>query len=781
MVLNRYGLTLSPAGAERVRAFLTGLRARLALRDLVAELNGVGVTPAARAALPDDAATMKALQQHAAVLDLLAHAGEDPALRELYAMVVKALTDADFAATFLDGLRKSPQRAAALAKLEGALSGTRLFENGWLGAVSKKLRAGHAGGAFLAGIAERIDTLEGVLRVREALAALPASLRPAADALVKQSADAGEGLGVLRREVLAAEITRRLRAEPQLQAVDGQRLGQMFEQYRELDAKKKDLVRDAVLHQWVDKQKERLLAATGSRLNAAGADLRRRLTTRGERAMRLRQVVAIGRGIDGGDPLFDLRPVWMASPETVAQVFPREPIFDVVVFDEASQCRLEEALPVLVRGKRVTIAGDPKQLPPTRFFESAVAASDDDADLETDQQLFEMQQGETEDLLGAALGLDIQQCYLDVHYRSRSAELIAFSNEHFYGSRLQPIPGHPARRPVLSPVRLVRVDGVYYQRENEAEADAVVELVRELLAKKSPPSIGVACFNLQQRDLIVEKLDEAAAEDAAFGKKLAEARNRRGAGSFEGLFVKNLENVQGDERDHIIISTTYGPDARGKFYRRFGPLGRAGGGRRLNVLVTRAREQVHVLTSIPATAYRSLPEVPGGTTPGGGWLLFAYLKYAEELGAEFEGEGEKGRGGEGETGRAALPAAEPVTVRPTKHPSPFAAALGEKLHAAQGLGAEVHWGNEGFCVDLALRAPQSGDVTVGVLCDVSRFAESEDPMEWDVFRTGVLEKQGWRLQRVWSPHFFRDPKGTVKAIAAAAPPVAKPVARAIRP
>src|SRR5439155_5397378 len=104
--------------------------------------------------------------------------------------------------------------------------------------------------------------------------------------------------------------------------------------------------------------------------------------------MRLRQVIAIGNEIDEGDPLFDLRPVWMASPETVAQVFPREPIFDVVVFDEASQCRLEEALPVLVRGQRVTIAGDPKQLPPTRFFESAVAVSDDE-EVETDQQLFE--------------------------------------------------------------------------------------------------------------------------------------------------------------------------------------------------------------------------------------------------------------------------------------------------------------------------------------------------------------------------------------------------------
>jgi superfamily I DNA and/or RNA helicase len=131
--------------------------------------------------------------------------------------------------------------------------------------------------------------------------------------------------------------------------------------------------------------------------------------------MRLRQVIAVGQEVEGGDPLFDLRPVWMASPETVAQVFPRRALFDVVVFDEASQCRLEEALPVLLRARRVVIAGDPKQLPPSRFFESAIAVSDEE-EIESDQQLFEMQQGEIEDLLGAALNVEIEECYLDVHY-----------------------------------------------------------------------------------------------------------------------------------------------------------------------------------------------------------------------------------------------------------------------------------------------------------------------------------------------------------------------------
>src|SRR5213075_2697635 len=152
---------------------------------------------------------------------------------------------------------------------------------------------------------------------------------------------------------------------------------------------------------------------------------------RGERAMRLRRVIEVGRQTEGGDPLFDLCPVWMASPETVAQIFPRQPLFDVVIFDEASQCRLEEALPVLTRAQRVVIAGDPKQLPPTRFFESAIASSDEDIDTANEQELFELRQGEIQDLLEAALNLSIQECYLDVHYRSRNADLIQFSNAQF--------------------------------------------------------------------------------------------------------------------------------------------------------------------------------------------------------------------------------------------------------------------------------------------------------------------------------------------------------------
>jgi hypothetical protein len=357
------------------------------------------------------------------------------------------------------------------------------------------------------------------------------------------------------------------------------------------------------------------------------------------------------------------------------------------------------------------------------------------------------------------LNLSIQQCYLDVHYRSRNADLIGFSNQQFYGLRLQAIPGHPANRTRFAPLVLYRVNGVYQDRCNEIEAEQVGRIVRDLLKRAAPPSIGVACFNLQQRDLVVEKLDALAMDDPEFGRRLAEARIRKGAGSFEGLFVKNLENVQGDERDHVIISTTYGPDPKGRFYRRFGPLGRAGGGRRLNVLVTRAREEVHLVTSIPPEVYRNLPPIPKGQTPGGGWLLFAYLAYAEQLAALYEQAG-------AETEPTQTMTTTPrVIIRPSKAPSRFAQALAQRLADAHKVGSDVHWGNDGFCVDLALHHPrQPEDVTLGILCDGARFAPAADPVEWDLFRTTIHESQGWQLHRIWTPHFFRNPEAAIRSI-----------------
>ncbi|HLN28430.1 MAG TPA: AAA domain-containing protein [Gemmataceae bacterium] len=753
-VLAWYGLPPSVNAAERMRTFLVGLRARLVLQALCKELLG---RPLANDEASADEWIDQTISAHARLVDLLLRVKTDPGLAGLTELVTQSLLKPKTATNLIAGLQKSAARATALTGLEETLVGSHLFDRGWLSSAFGQWRAGQKTEKALAGLNERIGDLEDMLRIRAGLAEVPKEFQGPAKALLDASTPADAGVAALRKAVLAAQISERLRGNATLQTLDGQRILASFERCRALEDNKREFVRDSVLHHWTSKQQERLLVGTGTRLNSLGADLRRRLTMRGERALRLRQVVAFGQAIEGGDPLFDLRPVWMASPQTVSQVFPRQPLFDVAIFDEASQCRLEEALPVLLRAKRVVIAGDPKQLPPTRFFESGVAASEDE-DVETDQQLFEAHQGELEDLLSAALGIDIQQCYLDVHYRSRNADLIEFSNHQFYSSRLQPIPGHPAHRARFAPVTLYRANGIYEERTNPLEAEQVCRIVGDLLKRAEPPSIGVACFNLAQRDLIVEKLEELAQEDAEFAARLGDARVRQGASTFEGLFVKNLENVQGDERDHIIISTTYGPDATGRFYRRFGPLGRAGGGRRLNVLVTRAREEVHLVTSIPPAVYRNLPAVPANEAPSGGWLLFAYLAYAEQLAKAYEAAHEA----QAKEGKA-----EQVSVKilPSRSPSEFATALARQLANEQKVGSDVHWGNDGFCIDLALHHPQHADeVTIGVLCDGVRFAQAEDPVEWDLFRTWILESQGWQLHRVWTPHFFRDPRGAVEKI-----------------
>ena len=753
--LQRYGLASTAADAERLADFIDGYRRRLSWCHAVADPGENGATRPPDVAMSDDATLATTNQELTAVLTLLAATEAGTPRGDATRRFMLDESQRDQTAAALDA---SPEQALRIAAVETSLAKAGLLTDAARRDLSTACRAAKPVGPAVSALAARLDTLENVLRVSDGMKRLPDSLTGPAATLLASRCRAADGFAVVRRNVLAGEIVKRLRENPQLQAVDGQRLQTSFERYRKLSEKKKELVREHVVDSWTAKQKARLLAATGNRLNGTGADLRRRLTLRGEKAMRLRQVIAHGRQSEGGDPLFDLRPVWMASPETVAQLFAREPLFDVIVFDEASQCRLEEALPVLTRGKRLVIAGDPKQLPPTRFFESAVTTSED-VDGDTEQELFEAHQGEVEDLLTAALSLDgMAESYLNVHYRSRNADLIDFSNDHFYGSRLQAIPGHPKHRVKYAPITLYRADGVYEKRRNVVEAERVVQIVHDLLRRADPPSIGIACFNMPQRDLILETLEERAEADGEFARKLADARARQGHGSSEGLFVKNLENVQGDERDHLIISTTYGPTKDGKFRRSFGPLGMSGGGRRLNVLVTRSRQEIHIVTSIPRAAYASLPDVPQGTQPGGAWLLFAYLNFAEKLKDEYETMqrvlADSSAGG---------PAG--VTARPSRSPSQFAKALGQRLAVTAGASSDVHWGNDGFCVDVAvLDAAQADGVSIGVQCDMTRFAGSDDPVEWDVFQNTIHQQQGWTIHRVWTPHFFRDPDGHLAAL-----------------
>jgi hypothetical protein len=747
-VVQRFGLALGQEAALRVQKFVAGLRARRILQDWYAALGH-----AQHERVPADVQLSKAFEDYGVIFRILAQLREDPALSPVRALIAGALRDPARHAELAAALSASQRRAQRLNAFRAALDATALLDAASRTRMHGAACAHEAVHPEVVGLAAEQSSIEDILRIRERLARLPESVREFHLRMLDQGVDADSGWAALQKAVLCAELARRSSATPVLQELDADRIRATYARYRALEGQRRELARRAIRRHWTELQRSRLLAATGSRLNAAGAEVRRRLVSRGERALRLRQVIATGAAISGGDPLFDLRPVWMMSPEVVAQILPREPLFDLVVFDEASQCRLEEALPVLTRARRVVIAGDPKQLPPTRFFELTGSQSQADAEAESEQELFEEQQAEVEDLLGAALNLSIEQAYLDVHYRSQNADLIQFSNRHFYDARLQPIPAHPASVSAVPPLRLEQVDGVYDKRANVKEAEAVVRIVRELLGRAQPPSLGIACFNLSQRDAIVVALERAAAEDTAFGAQLSAARSRRGIASFEGLFVKNLENVQGDERDQIIISTTYGPDPSGRFYRRFGPLGQPGGGRRLNVLITRAREAVHIVTSIPPDVYGTLPAPESGRQPNGAWLLSAYLSYARQLAAAYATESQ--RRGAVASGSAAC------RVLESGAPSRLAAAVGRALAHEHALPSEVHWGNDGFGVDVALEA-------LGVLCDATRFDKAPDRVQWDIFRTEILEAQGWHFVRLWTPQFVRQPAAALAAVAAEA-------------
>lgn len=730
---------------NRALTFYEALKARLLITDSLASLNTAPEPDAEE--LPSiaiDAANTVKLRK--------LFAGSLASIANILAKVI--IETPEKLGTLADDLATSSHRAMAIAELESILDAGELIDASGAELISNSLRGGEAAKDVLASWRRHLGKMETVLRLRHNLKRLPDSLRNASTTLTEYAElhTDEEAVAALEASAIRRHLGSVLERNPALAHIDTTRIDAAFEELNERLLEKQRLTQLVIADYWTELQRFRLLAKTGSRMNSLGASLRQRLLVRGKRALKLRQMVAAGIDTEDGDPLFDVCPVWMASADTVAQIFPRAPVFDAVIFDEASQCRLEEALPVLLRAKRVVIAGDPRQLPPTRFFESAVAESDV-SDAETAEELHQQQMSETEDLLTAALNLDVHEAFLDVHYRSQNEALIGFSNQHFYSSRLQPIPGHPKNKATSAPIRLIAVNGVYVDQTNPEEAAAVVDLVADLLDSSAPPSIGVASFNLKQRTLINDLLDERASKNHEFAQRLEIARNRRGSDSFEGLFVKNLENVQGDERDHIIISTTFGCDADGKFRRNFGAVSRVGGERRLNVLVTRARCAIHLFTSIPRSEYAGGMVPKPGERITGRHLLYAYLRYAEQLEKLYNEYQEHL-----ETLRGASQAES--NLNDIEDPSPVAAAIGSVLASAHKAGNIVHWGNDGFCVDVAITHPQlPEDVTIGVLTDFNRFRKTPDPIDWERFRTLVFRSQGWELHRLWSPRLLRDTQG----------------------
>jgi very-short-patch-repair endonuclease len=440
-----------------------------------------------------------------------------------------------------------------------------------------------------------------------------------------------------------------------------------------------------------------------------------------------------------GKAIVNLKPCLMMSPQAIAQFLPPGVMtFDLVVMDEASQIRPEDALGAIARAKQLVVVGDPMQLGPTSFFDRA-DDDDDDVSDDADERVEPVVPVETgpsvlersESILTAA-----QARYplrmLRWHYRSRHPKLIAFSNREFYGDDLIVFPT-PEFYGAKEGVFFHRLDGAVYEgHRNVMEAEAVVEAVRKHAADHADQSLLVATLNYHQADLIDELLQKAEKNDST----LAEYRRRHAEGP-EPLDVKNLENVQGDERDVILVSITFGPRPTGQFSRNFGPINQQGGERRLNVLFTRAKHRLEVFCSFD-------PRQLGVTdsSPRGLRVLHDYLRYAED-GAWATG---------APTGR------EPD--------SDFEIAVARALRVR---GFEVHpqVGVAGFWIDLGIVHPKKpGSYVLGVECDGASYHSGRSARDRDRLRQRALEGYGWNIHRIWSTDWFRDPAKQVEAVLA---------------
>lgn len=421
--------------------------------------------------------------------------------------------------------------------------------------------------------------------------------------------------------------------------------------------------------------------------------------------------------------LVAIKPCFMMGPLSVAHYLKPGLIdFDLVVMDEASQVKPEDALGVIARGKQLVVVGDPKQLPPTSFFDRSVDAEDDE-----DAAAL----SETDSILDAALPL-FPMRRLRWHYRSQHEKLIAYSNRHFYNNDLVIFPSPYAESPEFGIKFTYVAKGRFSNQHNIEEAQAVAEAVLHHAVTRPGESLGVVAMSSKQRDQIERAIDELRRSqpdaDSAIDKMYA---------MDEPLFIKNLENVQGDERDVIFISFTYGPaEHGGKVYQRFGPVNSDVGWRRLNVLFTRSKKRMHVFSSMRSDDVLTSESSKRGVLSLKGFLQFAQKGY---LDAETR---HTGKGPD----------------------SDFEIAVMEAL-AREGFECEPQVGVAGFFIDLAVKDPGcNGRYLMGIECDGATYHSAKSARDRDRLRQEVLERLGWQISRIWSTDWFSNPDEVLSPI-----------------
>lgn len=748
---------LAPAGlnggGNGVKALLAFLNSERPIRSLCRQLEEIRKA----LGLPVDHANLRApeLAERArslcadlrAMQTVVAQCDSCPHRSEL----VKALKTGKAASVekFLDATHRGVERAAlrqeSLRRLDTLAS---WFDDGWLRQTAARVQDGLDTREWLAWIDQAWPTLDDFQR----FCIRARSLEPAETSLLTVVAEKRQEFEALATDLLPAAVEATILREALLawRSAAEETTPALLLERDEFDRKVRHLAENG----------ERLLqltrehAATVARPDRV-VGVRSRWDDvdklQGPRARKLREVLEMGEPLG----LLELRPVWLATPEAIARLFPlREALFDLVIFDEASQLPVEQALPTLYRARRVAVSGDEKQLPPTRFFSGNFEEEEEEEDRgEPDPGIEDLDEaararvhrrevkdcGDLLELAGAVLPSES----LNIHYRSRYRPLINHSNAAFYEGRLSVPALHPEdeiRR--AAPMQLIAVNGVYSAQTNPDEAQAIVKFLRDLWSKPgTPPTLGVVTFNLKQAELILDLLDDLAEEDPAFQAVLERERDRSHLGQDCGFFVKNLENVQGDERDWILFSTTFGRDVNGRFLRNFGAVGQRGGERRLNVATTRSKERIVIFTSMPLAEISDLaqrrrpPETPRD-------FLQTYLLYTQAISGGRFADAQRWLDlmprGDGANGNSAVRQRRAFVDRIADH--------------IRSLGHEVETvpADDAFGFDLAVRHPDTGLFALGVECDSPRHPDLIHARDREVWRPSVLRASVPGIHRVWS-------------------------------
>ncbi|MEZ6062623.1 MAG: AAA domain-containing protein [Planctomycetaceae bacterium] len=585
-------------------------------------------------------------------------------------------------------------------------------------------------------------------------------------------------LTLTQLEAAAAEQTLKAayRRQPQLSAIDAAAreklvagIADTCDRWQTANA---DCIREQVRQTFADNIELSSRSAAGmsndekefKRLYSKG---RREIEHEFGKSMRYKSIRELASA-ESGRVIRDLKPVWLMSPLSVSDTLPlSSDLFDVVIFDEASQITLEEAIPSLFRAEQTIVVGDEMQLPPTSFFASRTPDDEDGLQIDEGGEIVQYDLNSSSFLNHAARNLPSRM--LGWHYRSRSESLISFSNHAFYNGRLLTVPDE--RRAVTEKSELLAessIDGsrfadellrrpvsfhflqhgVYEKRRNAAEADYIAQLVRRVLLRDEGYSIGVVAFSEAQQDEIDGAIRRLADGDDQFAELLERELEREEDGQFAGLLIKNLENIQGDERDIVILSVCYGPDQAGKIRMNFGPINQSGGEKRLNVAFSRAKHFMALVSSMRWTNITN--EYNDGAN-----CLKNYLRYAETCSV--------GQTTTVETILRSLSGRDEVAERQPGAGEAVVRDIAGEL-TSRGFCADIDVGQSHFRCDLAVYRPGDTTYRLGILVDGRRWYAQSDLLERELMRPQLLKAYGWNVCIVLARDWYHDRPGVVKAI-----------------